>query len=155
MSQKHSPEFKACALRLIEKRVRAEQCSTWIACTAVGETLGVVSPHTLRNWWKQRVSIAMRHPDSARGNSPSSSSPTAGESSCGSGSKQPFGGVIHSLSSCVMSRRANRVSCSPSSPRPSGLREVGLSRGMAERLRIPRSCKDVWTGQRDARWRER
>ena len=53
MPQKYSPEFKARALKLIEERVRAEQCSGWVACTAVGEALGGISPHTLRNWWKQ------------------------------------------------------------------------------------------------------
>ena len=53
MSQKYSPEFKAKALRLIEERVRAEQCSGWAACTDVGEALGRISPHTLRGWWKQ------------------------------------------------------------------------------------------------------
>ena len=53
MPQKYTPEFKARALKLIEERVRAEQCSAWGACTAVGEALGGISPHTLRNWWKQ------------------------------------------------------------------------------------------------------
>lgn len=53
MPQKYTPEFKARALKLIEERVRAEQCSGWVACTAVGEALGGISPHTLRNWWKQ------------------------------------------------------------------------------------------------------
>ncbi|WP_194786444.1 transposase [Actinomyces haliotis] len=53
MPQKYTPEFKARALQLIEERVQAEQCSGWVACTAVGEALGGVSPHTLRNWWKQ------------------------------------------------------------------------------------------------------
>lgn len=53
MPQKYTPEFKARALKLIEERVRAEQCSAWVACTAVGEALGGISPHTLRNWWKQ------------------------------------------------------------------------------------------------------
>ncbi|MEW1979197.1 transposase, partial [Kocuria palustris] len=53
MPQKYTPEFKARALKLIEERVRAEQCSGWVSCTAVGEALGGISPHTLRNWWKQ------------------------------------------------------------------------------------------------------
>ena len=53
MPQKYSPEFKARALELIEERIHAEQCSGWVACAAVGEALGRVSPHTLRNWWKQ------------------------------------------------------------------------------------------------------
>jgi len=46
MPQKYTPEFKARALQLIEERVRTEQCSGWIACTAVGEALGGISPHT-------------------------------------------------------------------------------------------------------------
>ncbi|GAA1181013.1 transposase [Nesterenkonia xinjiangensis] len=53
MPLKYSPEFKARALQLIEVRIQAEQCSGWVACTAVGEALGGISPHTLRNWWKQ------------------------------------------------------------------------------------------------------
>ena len=53
MPQKYSPEFKAKALQLIEEHIRAEQCSGWAACAAVGEALGGISPHTLRNWWKQ------------------------------------------------------------------------------------------------------
>ncbi len=53
MPQKYSPEFKAKALQLIEEHIRAEQCSGWVACAAVGEALGGISPHTLRNWWKQ------------------------------------------------------------------------------------------------------
>lgn len=53
MSQKYSSEFKARALELIEERVRAEQCSGWVACTAVGEAHGGISPRTQRNWWKQ------------------------------------------------------------------------------------------------------
>ena len=44
MPQKYTPEFKARALTLIEERVRAEQCSGWVACTAVGEALGGISP---------------------------------------------------------------------------------------------------------------
>lgn len=44
MSQNCSPEVKA----------RAEQCSAWVACTAVSKGLGGISPpHILRNWWKQ------------------------------------------------------------------------------------------------------
>ncbi|MEV8496469.1 hypothetical protein AB0315_07470 [Micrococcus luteus] len=38
------PEFKARALQLIEERVRAGQCSGWVACAAVGEALGGISP---------------------------------------------------------------------------------------------------------------
>lgn len=53
MPVKYTPEFKARALQLIEERIRAEQCSGWTACAAVGEALGGISPHTLRNWWKQ------------------------------------------------------------------------------------------------------
>ena len=53
MPQKFNPEFKAPALQLIEERVRAEQCSGWVACTAVGEPSAVSLPPTLRNWWKQ------------------------------------------------------------------------------------------------------
>ncbi|GAB3623349.1 hypothetical protein GCM10027418_14310 [Mariniluteicoccus endophyticus] len=53
MPQKYSPEFKAKALQLIEEHIRAEQCSGWVACAAVGEALDGISPHTLRNWWKQ------------------------------------------------------------------------------------------------------
>ena len=44
MPQKYGPEFKARALKLIEERVSAEQCSGWVACTAVGEALGGISP---------------------------------------------------------------------------------------------------------------
>lgn len=40
MPQECSPEFKARALNLIEERIQAEQCSGWVACTAVGEALG-------------------------------------------------------------------------------------------------------------------
>ena len=40
MPQKYSPEFKAKALQLIEEHIRAEQCSAWVACAAVGEALG-------------------------------------------------------------------------------------------------------------------
>ena len=46
MPQKYSPEFKARALKLIEERVHTEQCSAWVACTAMGEALGGISPHT-------------------------------------------------------------------------------------------------------------
>ena len=53
MSQKYTAEFKARALKLIDERVGAEQCLGWVACTAVGEALGGISPHTVRNWWKQ------------------------------------------------------------------------------------------------------
>ncbi|UBH25237.1 hypothetical protein KW076_03340 [Micrococcus porci] len=53
MPQKYTPEFKARALELIEERIRAEQCSGWGACVAVGEALGGISPHTMRNWWRQ------------------------------------------------------------------------------------------------------
>lgn len=53
MPQKYTAEFKARALKLIDERVGAEQCSGWVACTAVGEALGGISPHTVRNWWKQ------------------------------------------------------------------------------------------------------
>ncbi len=55
MPEKYSPVFKARALDLIEERIASEQCSGWVACTAVGEALGGISPHTLRNWWKQRT----------------------------------------------------------------------------------------------------
>lgn len=51
MPQKYSPEFKARALELIKERIRTEQCSGWVACTAVGEALGGISPK--RYWWKQ------------------------------------------------------------------------------------------------------
>ena len=54
MAQKYTPEFKARALKLIDERIRCEQCSAWVACTAVGEALGGIWPHTLRGWWKQR-----------------------------------------------------------------------------------------------------
>ena len=47
MPQKYRPEFKARALRLIEERIRAELCSSWVACTTVGEAFGGISPHTL------------------------------------------------------------------------------------------------------------
>ncbi len=53
MSLEHSPQFEARALHLIEERIQAEQCSVWVACAAVGEALGGISPYTLRNWWKQ------------------------------------------------------------------------------------------------------
>ncbi len=54
MSQKYGVGFKARAVMLIEDRIRIERCSAWMACVAVGQALGGVSPHTLRNWWKQR-----------------------------------------------------------------------------------------------------
>lgn len=54
MSQKCTPEFKAWALQLIEETIQSEQCWGWAACIAVGEALGGISPHTLRDWWKQR-----------------------------------------------------------------------------------------------------
>lgn len=60
MSQKYSSEFKARALELIEERVRAEQCSGWVACTAVGEAHGGISPRTQRNWWKQAASTTVK-----------------------------------------------------------------------------------------------
>ena len=48
---KYTLEFKARALELIEESVGTEKCSGWTAC--VGEALGGISSHTLRNWWKQ------------------------------------------------------------------------------------------------------
>lgn len=53
MPIKYTPEFKVKALQLIEEHVRVEQCSALAACTKVGETLGGISPHTLRKWWKR------------------------------------------------------------------------------------------------------
>lgn len=44
MPQKYSPEFQARALQLIEERIQAEPRSGWVACAAVGEELGGISP---------------------------------------------------------------------------------------------------------------
>ena len=52
MPQKYTPEFKARALKLIEERVRAEQCSAWVACTAVGVGLALLAMKK----WRFRVS---------------------------------------------------------------------------------------------------
>ncbi|STY67595.1 Uncharacterised protein [Micrococcus luteus] len=60
MPQKYSPEFKARALKLIEERVRTEQCSGWVACTAVGEALGGISPTPCATGGSKTASIRAR-----------------------------------------------------------------------------------------------
>ncbi len=40
MPQVYALGFRAGALRLVEERVSAGQCSGWVACTGVGQALG-------------------------------------------------------------------------------------------------------------------
>ncbi|MBM4591269.1 transposase [Rhodococcus hoagii] len=52
MPQKYTPEFKARALKLIEERVRAEQCPPGSPAPPLAKP-SAGSPTHLRNWWKQ------------------------------------------------------------------------------------------------------
>lgn len=58
MLKMYSPEFKDRAVGMVTDHQCVEKSGNWTALVAVGEVLGGVSPHTLRNWVEQsRVAV--------------------------------------------------------------------------------------------------